>query len=299
VVFYGGTDVALAVASRFHLALLEPPFDLLAQLPLDYRRRAIQYARFGDLGRLISPTFVKPADPLNKSFDAGIYANARDIRVPKGVEAQSPVLLAEPVEWSAEYRCFILEGRVAAWSPYISFGRPVWKPFKPGTHLPPVPTSLSSFCERLFSRTNMKFPPAFVMDVGRIDDRGWAVVEFNPAWCSGVLGADPRKVLLVLERACQDVRRLTVADQRWVVDRSAHLAEQVPSGHRTVTKDRRRKHDLHALNDDGMVLCNPRDKEAAHRAEMEGIATEDRAAVTCRKCLSLLYGRDKARNERP
>jgi len=43
-----------------------------------------------------------------------------------------------------------------------------------------------------------------------------------------------------------------------------------------------------------MVLCNPRDKEAAHRAEMEGIATDDRAAVTCRKCLSLLHKRDKA-----
>lgn len=46
-----------------------------------------------------------------------------------------------------------------------------------------------------------------------------------------------------------------------------------------------------------MVLCNPRDKEAAHRAEMEGIATDDRAAVTCRKCLALLHARDKARQE--
>jgi hypothetical protein len=55
--------------------------------------------------------------------------------------------------------------------------------------------------------------------------------------------------------------------------------------------------DLHALNDDGMVLCNPRDKEAAHRAQMEGIATDDRAAVTCRKCRSLLYRHDKARRE--
>lgn len=59
-------------------------------------------------------------------------------------------------------------------------------------------------------------------------------------------------------------------------------------------RDRRQKRDLHALNEDGMVLCNPRDKEAAHRAEMEGIATDDRAAVTCRKCLSLLYKRDMA-----
>ena len=64
-----------------------------------------------------------------------------------------------------------------------------------------------------------------------------------------------------------------------------------------MSKHTRQKRDLHALNDDGMVLCNPRDKEAAHRAEMEGIAVDDRAAVTCRKCLSLLYKHDKAQSE--
>ena len=31
---------------------------------------------------------------------------------------------------------------------------------------------------------------------------------------------------------------------------------------------------------------------------MEGIAKDDLASVNCRKCLSLLYERDKARNER-
>ncbi len=56
-----------------------------------------------------------------------------------------------------------------------------------------------------------------------------------------------------------------------------------------MSRDTREKRDLHALNPDGMVLCNPRDREAAHRAEMEGIATDDTAAVTCRKCLDLLY----------
>ena len=70
-----------------------------------------------------------------------------------------------------------------------------------------------------------------------------------------------------------------------------------PKGCIEMSTARRRKRDLHALDDDGMVLCNPRDKEAAHRAEMEGIATDDRAAVTCRKCLSLLYERDRARRE--
>ena len=55
-----------------------------------------------------------------------------------------------------------------------------------------------------------------------------------------------------------------------------------------VTRHRKQKRDLHALDDNGMVVCNPRDTEAAHRAEMEGIATENRAAVTCRKCRALL-----------
>lgn len=52
-----------------------------------------------------------------------------------------------------------------------------------------------------------------------------------------------------------------------------------------MAQDTRLKRDRYALNEDGMVMCNPRDKESAHRAEMEGIATDDRDAVTCRKGL--------------
>lgn len=56
-----------------------------------------------------------------------------------------------------------------------------------------------------------------------------------------------------------------------------------------MSRDTREKRDLHALTAAGMVLCNPLDREAAHRAEMEWIATDDPAAVTCRKCRDLLY----------
>src|SRR5262249_47697373 len=175
ITLYGGTDLALAVVSRFRLALVEPPFDLLAKVPLEFRLRTVEYARFGDLNRLKAPTFVKPADALNKSFDADVYSNVRDIRAPKGIDATHPVLLSEPVEWSAEYRCFINEGEIAAWSPYISFGRPAWKPFGKATLASETPGNLKSFCKRLFSRSGLLFPPAFVMDIGLIDDRGWGV----------------------------------------------------------------------------------------------------------------------------
>jgi hypothetical protein len=49
----------------------------------------------------------------------------------------------------------------------------------------------------------------------------------------------------------------------------------------------RREIDLHFLRAGGRVACNPRDREAAPRAEVAGIATEDRTAVTCKKCLAV------------
>jgi hypothetical protein len=62
-------------------------------------------------------------------------------------------------------------------------------------------------------------------------------------------------------------------------------------------RDRRTKRDVHALDEHGMVLCNPRDKEAAHRAEMDDIATAEDAAVTCLKCLTLISKRKESRTE--
>jgi hypothetical protein len=63
-------------------------------------------------------------------------------------------------------------------------------------------------------------------------------------------------------------------------------------------RDIRQKRYLHALDENGMVMCNPRDQEAALRSQTEGIATENWETVTCRKCLALLFKRNKALKER-
>jgi hypothetical protein len=62
-------------------------------------------------------------------------------------------------------------------------------------------------------------------------------------------------------------------------------------------KDKRKKRDLHGLDENGMLLCNPRDKEAALRAQTENIATDNWKEVTCRKCKVLIYKRNKALGE--
>jgi len=52
-----------------------------------------------------------------------------------------------------------------------------------------------------------------------------------------------------------------------------------------------RQRDVHAVDDDGMVACNPRDREAAHRAEVTGILTSsDLRRMTCAKCLAAMRG---------
>lgn len=219
IVFYGGTDVALTVAKRYRLALLEPPFDLLARLPFEFVGRRVEHCRFDELGRLRASSFVKPADPADKFFDAGVYRDVSTLRASRPVDPGAPVLVAEPVEWLAEYRCFILEGKVAAVSPYLSFGCPNWRPFRQGGADARPPREVLAFCDRFFSVASLPLPPAFVMDVGLVEDGGWNVVEFNPAWCSSLLGADPRAVIPVLARASRQQDRAGRADQRWVIPR--------------------------------------------------------------------------------
>jgi hypothetical protein len=59
----------------------------------------------------------------------------------------------------------------------------------------------------------------------------------------------------------------------------------------TVPRRRRelRRRDVHALDNDGAIACNPRDAEAMHRADVGDIATSsDRSRVTCTKCVRAL-----------
>jgi hypothetical protein len=58
-------------------------------------------------------------------------------------------------------------------------------------------------------------PVAVVLDVGLIAGKGWAVVEANAAWGSGIYGCDPAAVLPVLRRASIPRAALTDADARW------------------------------------------------------------------------------------
>ena len=203
-ILYGGSELCDQMAARMGVKLIEPAFDLLARTPRSLLLRSVDSTQYCDLRPFPTPTFVKPADVRRKAFDAGIYSDVRNARLEAPLDPEMPVLVSEAVEWLEEYRCFLLDGKIVTWSPYLWFGRPSWKPYSGGqASLPPAP--VQDVCRRLLATPRLPFPDAFVVDVGLIENRGWAVVEYNPAWCSSLLGADPRRVLPVIARASQTV----------------------------------------------------------------------------------------------
>ncbi|WP_373539422.1 ATP-grasp domain-containing protein [Chamaesiphon sp.] len=57
------------------------------------------------------------------------------------------------------------------------------------------------FVEKILADDRIPLTRTAVLDVGVIAGRGWAVVEQNAAWGSGIYGCDPVQVLEVLRYA--------------------------------------------------------------------------------------------------
>src|SRR5439155_19951111 len=75
----------------------------------------------GEARGMLGPAFFKPGD--EKCFPAGVYASGREIPSAELLAPETPVLVAEPVTWRVEYRCFVRERRVEAMSPYLRCGQ--------------------------------------------------------------------------------------------------------------------------------------------------------------------------------
>ena len=209
--FYGGSDKAVEYARQYELALLEPPLDLLARVPQEFTLRQVRFAALAEAVSVTTPTFIKPADPLHRVFDAGTYRSLEQLLNGRPIDLHTPTLMSEPVEWTNEYRCFVADGRAVAWSPYLCFGHPIWKPGC-AVGLPP---NLQPYIDRLHAAMPGQLPPAFVVDIGILEDGSWAIVEFNPAWCSGILGADVSKVFIAIQRSARWLAEVKPEDQKW------------------------------------------------------------------------------------
>jgi hypothetical protein len=141
--------------------------------------------------------------------------------------ANLAVLIAEPVKFVVEYRCFVAHGAVSTLSPYRRFDQ--W--FDDSTPNMNEPEServeALHFAGQVLEHPAVERPPAFVLDVGVIEGRGWAVVESNECWASGIYHCDPFKVLEVLRHACVADRFASNPHARW--NFADHYAAAVPT----------------------------------------------------------------------
>lgn len=195
VVLYMESLFAQAVAKKLSLKLLEPEEDWLVRLPFQYRKRDVRLSTVGDARRLTEPAFVKP--PNEKLFPAQVFASGQQLST--DYDDSMKVLVAEPVSFEVEYRCFVLDRQIRTVSPYLRHGQLAkLDDFAAPDH---ELAEASMFAQQLLADDAVPMPRAVALDIGFIADRGWAVVELNAAWGSGIYGCDPAEVLAVIKDA--------------------------------------------------------------------------------------------------
>jgi hypothetical protein len=201
VAIYGEPLIAHYIAQKLNLKLIEPPVDWLPKIPQRWRGRDIRLASLAEARELQRRAFIKPAE--DKCFEARIYESGNELPTPPVLPADLPVLVQEVVHWRVEYRCFVVDRKIAAASAYWRHGALSQDPDGSWAEVQDELDEAKEFCLRFLADPEVSVPPAAVIDVGVIENHGWAVVECNAAWGAGIYGCDPLEVLRVLQRACE------------------------------------------------------------------------------------------------
>lgn len=198
IVIYGEPLFAQAVADRLGLVLVYPPDDFLPSIGPHFTRRQVSLTTLREARAVTERRFIKPAN--DKTFPARVYASG--VELPESAGEDTPVLVSDVVEWVIEFRCFIRDGVLAASSPYVRGEGLAQDQEGRWTASDEEDAGFQRFVEDFLQTVDLVLPPAFVLDVGLIAGRGWAVVEANTAWGAGICGADPSAVLETLRLTC-------------------------------------------------------------------------------------------------
>jgi len=213
---------AFHVASHLKSMLLGCSSHWLVDLPYEFTKRRLALLALKDAMKIKERCFIKPA--LGKSFDAAIRTGNSLTSEAAHLPANLFVHTSEVVEWEAEYRCFIKDGEVMTLSPYRTGGTAFSSYATPlqGPHQ--ELESASKFAN--FVLKSVPSPKAFVLDVGMIKGKGWAVVEPNECWGAGIYGCSTVKVLEVLLAATVSTCLATEDDMAW--DYAKHYNQACP-----------------------------------------------------------------------
>lgn len=194
-----------SVASRMMLGLLDPPDDWLGRLPQHFLLRDLWVGTVADLHRVKERSFVKPAN--DKVFQYGTYERGSDVPV-RHIQDSCPIIVSEVVAWDLEVRLWILDRQIVAAEHYRIIG----------DHEPEdVTRQATAFGQQVLADPSYDLPSGVVLDVGHIEERGWAVVEANQAYASGIYGEQNHQAILdVVQRSSDGLEVVKPEDVKFV-----------------------------------------------------------------------------------
>lgn len=191
---YGEDIYAEIVSDQCGLTLMKPADNWLSLISEDFTKRKISYGLLKDYTDHEN-IFIKCSD--FKSFKAGVYQKVTDIKGFDTVDLNCTVFTSEVVEWQLEVRCFVLHGEIKTHSSY-------WR--DDAFDMSPLSEieqkDLFLFFDSFIKQYASTLPEAIVLDFGIIKGKGWALIEANPAWCSGLYACDAEKALEVIVASC-------------------------------------------------------------------------------------------------
>lgn len=194
VAVYSEDLYAEIVAEQCHLTLTKPNDNWLSKIPEEFTKRKISYGRLKDFVHEKN-IFIKCSD--FKSFKAGVFDKVENINGFDSLDPESMVFTSEVVEWELEVRCFVLNNEIKTYSSY-------WRNNTFNTNLlsETEEKDMFEFFNDFIKQYSETLPKAIVLDFGIIKGKGWALIEANPAWCSGLYACNAEKALEVIVKSC-------------------------------------------------------------------------------------------------
>ncbi|ANF49531.1 hypothetical protein A0O34_02725 [Chryseobacterium glaciei] len=191
---YGEDIYAEIVAEQCNLTLTKPEDDWLSKISEEFTKRKISY---GQLKEFVDEEniFIKCSD--FKSFKAGVFDKVTNIKGFDTLDLESTVFTSEVVEWELEVRCFVLNNEIKTYSSY-------WRndTFDTDPLSETEEKDMLEFFNNFIQKYSSTLPNAIVIDFGIIKEKGWALIEANPAWCSGLYNCNAETALEVIVDSC-------------------------------------------------------------------------------------------------
>lgn len=184
---YGNDAFCLVLAQKLRLSLVSPPDSLLLHIGERMLKRRLRGMTLSATRNLVFPSFVKSAVP--KIFRAAVYASRNEIEMAtEGLEPSTLTLVSDAVTFDSEVRCWILDGQILSLAAYEGV----------------LVSGALEFASEVAAHPLL--PATYVLDIGFVRDRGWAVIEANAAWGAGLNCCEPHAAVSCLTRACSPTR---------------------------------------------------------------------------------------------